>query len=56
MQQSGWALRHASAELKADREVVMVAVQQHGDALHSIRAATERRRGPGCFSASEPHR
>jgi hypothetical protein len=31
--QHGDALRHAAAELKADREIVATAVAQHGDAL-----------------------
>merc|ERR1712194_336478 len=30
----GYALEHASAELKADREVVLAAVQQNGVALY----------------------
>ena len=33
MQQAGYALEYASAELRADREVVLAAVQQYGDAL-----------------------
>eukprot|EP00312_Isochrysidales_sp_CCMP1244_P016899 CAMPEP_0202741822 /NCGR_PEP_ID=MMETSP1388-20130828/4588_1 /ASSEMBLY_ACC=CAM_ASM_000864 /TAXON_ID=37098 /ORGANISM="Isochrysis sp, Strain CCMP1244" /LENGTH=34 /DNA_ID= /DNA_START= /DNA_END= /DNA_ORIENTATION= len=31
--QSGWALEHASAELKADRQFVLAAVAQSGWAL-----------------------
>ena len=30
-------LRYASAELRADHEVVLAAVQQYGDALHAVR-------------------
>ena len=33
MQQDGYALRHASPEVRADREVVLAAVQQSGYAL-----------------------
>ena len=33
MKQNGEALRYASEELKADKEVVMAAVQRYGSAL-----------------------
>ena len=33
VRQDGWALEHASEELRADRDVVLAAVQQEGDAL-----------------------
>ena len=33
VQQGGGTLKHASPELRADREVVLAAVDQNGDAL-----------------------
>ena len=33
VKQSGWALEHASDELKADRDLVLAAVEQDGKAL-----------------------
>ena len=38
MAQDGEALKHASAELKADREVVLAAVAQYGNAVRCASA------------------
>ena len=36
MKQNGNVLRHASEELKGDREVVLEAVKQHSDTLYLL--------------------
>ena len=38
MAQNGWALRHASEDLRADKEVVLAAVAEDGYALQHAAA------------------
>ena len=51
MQQTGYALCHASAELRADREVVLAAVQQSAVALRY--ASVELQRDGAVLKASK---
>ena len=55
--QAGWALRFASAELRANREVALAACAQHGNALEHVAKPLQVRREmepwASCWSAGE---